>query len=215
MDVMLGRALIEKHYVSYPEMFDLDLREDPFPWLLLSVLFGARISEKTAANTFRLFSYRHILSPDSILHTGWAGIVRLLDEGGYTRYDFKTATKLISMARNIRRYGSLNRLHEVSRDSDDLIIRLKGLATGIGDVTVGIFFREMVGVWEKSKPLPGPLPLKGAEMLSIDMPEYCRKTGIRYAVLESFLTFVGKGCLKGDCARCVAIPECSNFRNVV
>jgi hypothetical protein len=35
------------------------------------------------------------LTPKQILKTGWDDLVKILDEGGYTRYDFKTADRLL------------------------------------------------------------------------------------------------------------------------
>jgi hypothetical protein len=33
--------------------------------------------------------------------TGWDGLVSTLDAGGYVRYDFKTATKLLEVMKNL------------------------------------------------------------------------------------------------------------------
>ena len=46
---------------------------------------------------------RGVLSPSKILETGWDGLVEILDEGGYTRYDFKTATKILEIAKIFRK----------------------------------------------------------------------------------------------------------------
>jgi len=95
--------------------------------------------------------------------------VNLLDEGGYTRYDNKTADKLLLVMGNLNsRYGgSLNRLHREASDSADLEKRLKELGKGIGDVTVSIFLRELRGTWSKADPKPTPLVIKGAENLGM------------------------------------------------
>lgn len=86
-------------------------------------------------------------------------MVRLLDEGGYVRYDFKTATKLLDLARVLEEQygGDLNRFHELASGHLDLVKCLQSLAKGIGPVTTGIFLREMRGIWEKANPLPGDL----------------------------------------------------------
>jgi len=66
-------------------------------WFLAAKLFGARISSATAARTFREFERRGIVLPAQILDTGGDGLVEILDAGGYVRYDFSTATKLLSI----------------------------------------------------------------------------------------------------------------------
>lgn len=63
-----------------------------FKWFLASILFGAKIGEKIAANTYREFARKGVITPKSVLDTGWDGLVEILDSGGYVRYDFKTAT---------------------------------------------------------------------------------------------------------------------------
>ncbi|MEA1964803.1 MAG: hypothetical protein U9O41_06720, partial [Candidatus Aerophobetes bacterium] len=66
-----------------------------FKWFLASILFGTRISEIITINTYKEFEKEKVLSLEKILETGWDGLVKILDEGGYVRYDFKTATKLL------------------------------------------------------------------------------------------------------------------------
>lgn len=149
--------------------------DDPaelFQWFLAAVLFGARISETLAIRTYREFSRRRLLSPRSVVRRGWDGLVEALDAGGYVRYDFKTATKLLDASKALldRYQGDLNRLHAAATDSADLEARLKGLAKGIGDVTVNIFLRELRGVWRNAEPLPSALVLMAAADLRLLPP---------------------------------------------
>jgi hypothetical protein len=104
-----------------------------------------------------------------ILETGWDSLVKILDEGGYARYDFKTADKLLQVMRNLmEKYGgSLTLLHDEASDADDLERKLKDLGKGIGDVTVGIFLRELRDVWEKADPNPTDLVVLAARDLGI------------------------------------------------
>ncbi len=138
---------------------------DIFRWFLASVLFGARISESIVKKTFREFDARGIASPQAILSTGWDGLVEVLDRGGYVRYDFKTATKLLDLSRSLTENyrGDLAVLHGAAADSRDLEQKLKTLAKGIGDVTVNIFLREMRAVWNKAAPLPSDLVVMAAK----------------------------------------------------
>ncbi len=163
------QALIEQHKGRFSAELGIDLYSgssgEIFKWFLASVLFGARISETIVKKTFREFSVRHVVSPKDILDTGWDGLVAILDEGGYVRYDFKTATKLLDMCKTLTEsyQAKLPNLHGSAADPRDLEQRLKSLARGIGDVTVNIFLREMRGIWIKADPLPSDLVILAAK----------------------------------------------------
>lgn len=90
-----------------------------------------------------------------------------MDEGGYVRYDFKTATKLIEMAHSLQENyrGKLHKLYKEAKDSQDLEKRLQSLAKGIGPLTVNIFLRELRGIWKKANPLPSDLCIAAARNL--------------------------------------------------
>jgi hypothetical protein len=47
--------------------------------------------------TYHEFEIRKVITPDAIIGTGRDGLVEILDTGGYKRYDFKTATKLLEI----------------------------------------------------------------------------------------------------------------------
>ena len=113
-----------------------------------------------------------VLSPRAILKTGWDGLVRILDRGGYVRYDFKTATKLLLVCESlIKDYGgSLDALHAAAQDARDLERRVMALGKGIGEVTAGIFLRELRGVWSKADPDASDLALAGARNLGLVSP---------------------------------------------
>ncbi|MEW6189625.1 MAG: hypothetical protein AB1466_05940 [Actinomycetota bacterium] len=137
-----------------------------FKWFLASILFGTRIGEGIAFNTYREFERRKVLTPDAILKTGWDGLVQILDDGGYARYDFKTATKLLDMARmlNEKYQGDLNALHETAKDPRNLEAKL-GEFKGIGPVTINIFLRELREIWKKADPLSQDLAILAARNL--------------------------------------------------
>ncbi|WP_119632672.1 HhH-GDP family DNA glycosylase [Methylocaldum marinum] len=143
-----------------------------FKWLLAAVLFGARISERLAARTYRAFAERKLATPEAIIECGWNGLVAILDSGGYTRYDFKTATKLLNLSRSLLEnyQGSLNRLHAEAESAEDLERRLIALAKGIGPTTVNIFLRELRGVWAKAAPALSELATDAAKTLGF-LPE--------------------------------------------
>lgn len=163
------QTLIKQYHGRYSAELGIDLSSchslEVFKWFIASVLFGARISENIVKKTFYEFTIQKVISPNAILDTGWDGLVKILDQGGYVRYDFKTATKLLDMCRTLKENydADLANLHTVAADPKDLEQRLKSLAKGIGDVTVNIFLREMRGIWEKARPLPSDLAVMAAK----------------------------------------------------
>jgi hypothetical protein len=167
------KALIDCYGENYSESLGIDLRSgeetEIFKWFLASILFGAPIRESSAIKTYRCFKKHGVLKPDRILSAGWERLVRILDEGGYTRYDFKTADKLLEVMQNLKdQYdGSLKLLHERASDSFDLEERLKNLGKGIGDTTVNIFLRELRSILTKARPGPSSMVVLAAKNLGI------------------------------------------------
>jgi hypothetical protein len=151
---------------------DLHNPKGRFQWFLASFLYGKRISTEIAAKTYAQFKKEKVLSPTAILRKGWDGLVGILDAGGYTRYDFSTADRLLAIARMLEeKYGgSVDEIHKSAKDSKDLEKRLKEFP-GIGDVTVNIFLRELRTIWPKADPAPSKLALRIARKLKIKLPE--------------------------------------------
>jgi endonuclease III len=155
---------------SYSDELGLDLTkpEDRFKWFLASVLFAKRISAETAKETYLYFEQEELTSPDAILQAGWDCLVEVLDSGGYTRYDFSTATNLLGIAKTLKeKYGNLERLHAESSSPSDLENRLQEFK-GVGPVGVNIFLRELRGIWEKAKPNPSPMAVVTAQRIGLD-----------------------------------------------
>jgi hypothetical protein len=155
------------------QLNDLDAAEI-YKWLLAAILYGAPISEKIAMHTWQVLEHNGSLTPESIVCTGWDGLVNLLDEGGYARYDHKTATKMLVVSQTLldRYAGNLNHLHAAALDSDDLAQRIMGLSKGIGPVTVQIFLRELRGRWNKAIPPLAQLAFQAAQALGF-LPQDC------------------------------------------
>ncbi len=203
---------------SYSQVLGIGLESlnptDLFKWFLASLLFGARISEGIAIRTFEEFQKEGLDSAQKILERGWNGLVEVLDRGGYARYDFKTATKLLGVCENLlSRYGAdLNLLHRQSRDARDLESRLKQLGKGIGKVTVNIFLRELRGIWEKANPPLQGLALEAALNLGlVSSPQGALGQLAAYGnrQLEPALLRLGKNyCQKGRCHQCPMVGVC-------
>jgi hypothetical protein len=167
------KTLVQKLGQRYSEILGINVNssddKEVFKWFLAAVLFGAPITESSVLKTYRCFENHGVLTPKKIVETGWQGLVKILDEGSYARYDYKTADKLLIVNDSLnKKYGgSLNKLHREAADSADLEKRLKELGKGIGDVTVSIFLRELRGVWGKADPKPTPLVVLAAKNLGI------------------------------------------------
>ena len=129
---------------TYSEELGLDLfnPRDRFKWFLASILFAKRISSEIAKKTYHRFVEEDLTTPEKILAAGWNRLVQVLDSGGYVRYDYSTASYLLSIMQEIKeRYGDLEGLHRESSDPRDLEKRLQELK-GIGPVGVNIFLRS-------------------------------------------------------------------------
>jgi len=77
--------------------------QEIFKWFLLSKLYGARISSRIAARAYQEFKRCVVITPEKILKTGWDGLVKILDDGGYVRYDYSTATKLLEIMKELKK----------------------------------------------------------------------------------------------------------------
>ena len=229
------KVLVENFGMKYSEVLGIRLetgREgEIFKWFLAAVLFGAPIRENSAIKTYRCFQKHRVLTPERILKTGWDGLVRILDEGGYTRYDFKTAYKLLEVTQNLMETydGKLTLVHEKASDPADLEAKLKSLGKGVGDVTVNIFLRELRSVWVKAKPNPTGIVVLAAKNLEIireenaekvlhQLEKFWEQNGVAdksFINFESALIRLGKDfCRKRKCPLCPVKEQCVCIRHV-
>jgi len=188
--------LVALHGGRFSRELGIDVSEgdagELFKWWLAAVLFGARISRQLAARTYRAFAERKLTTPEAIVRHGWNGLVAVLDAGGYARYDFKTATKLLNMSRSLFEHyrGSLDELHARAESSGDLEQKLSALAKGIGPTTVNIFLRELRGVWPKAAPNLSDLAVDAAKSLNFLTDEPARN-GVALTRLQALWTKAG------------------------
>ncbi|MBS7458084.1 DNA methylase [Coralloluteibacterium stylophorae] len=115
-----------------------------FRWFVASFLFGKRIGQKIAAETWHVLVEKHGRdTPQKLCNCSHAELVRILGEGGYVRYDESTANRLSELCRLlIDEYGgSIHGLYEASDGRADFERRLRRFK-GVGPVTVRIFMRE-------------------------------------------------------------------------
>jgi hypothetical protein len=130
-------------------------------WFVAATLFGTRISAAIAERTFLVLDRAGIDRIGLTAGIPWDDLVALLDEGGYARYDFRTATRLQELAAVVdHEYGGgVAEIGRRSPDGTDLRRALDALP-GWGPVTVGLFLRELRGVWPGATP---PLDRRAAE----------------------------------------------------
>ncbi|MCX5637501.1 MAG: hypothetical protein NTX52_07395 [Planctomycetota bacterium] len=175
-------ALIEEFGTPFSSSLGIVLQEgeekEIFKWFLASVLFGKRISFRIAAKTYEQFKSSNILTPKAISDTGWDGLVKILDDGGYVRYDFSTASKLLDLVKQLQqKYGSLTELHRQAESPRELEHKLMEFK-GVGPVTTNIFLRELRTVWKNADPEPLDFVKEQAARLGIDLSTFRRKTKI-------------------------------------
>ncbi len=189
---------------SYSEELELDLTKskDKFKWFLASILFAKRISAEIAKKTYRRFEEEEITTPQRILEAGWDRLVEVLDSGGYVRYDFSTASNLLTIMEELKeKYGDLEGLHKESSSPMDLEKRLQELR-GVGPVGVNIFLRELRGIWEKAKTKPSKIAIKTAQRVDLKDVESYESNLVRLNL---------EYCKKRRCGECPVRNHCKDL----
>lgn len=196
---------------TYAEELGVNLEkknwEEIFKWFLAAILFGKRISEEIARRTYKEFERENLLTSERISEAGWDKLVEVLDEGGYVRYDFSTATKLLEIMKELKRKGGLEKLYVQAKSPEGLEEKLKEFK-GIGDVTINIFLRELRFLPKVNSPLSKFVKL-AVRNLAIDIGG--QKKTQKFIHLESALLRLGKDyCGKGKCKECFMKNYCRN-----
>jgi hypothetical protein len=155
---------------TYSAELGIDLRdgeEEVARWFLASTLFGTRIAAGIVERTFRVLD-RAGVSVAAARGISWDRLVDLLDAGGYTRYDYRTATRLqdLSEALDSRYAGAVCGIEASVATPSDLEAALDALP-GWGPVTVGVFLRELRGVWALADPALGEPALAAGRHLGL------------------------------------------------
>jgi hypothetical protein len=200
---VLVRRLIEHLGGRYgTEMgIDVDAGADEIErWFLAATLFGSRISAAIAVRTARVLSQAGIRTVRDIPSIGESALVRLLDAGGYARYDERTAARLHALARVVgERYGgSIAPLGARVVVPTALEAELRDLP-GWGPTTIRMFLRELRGVWPGAQPALDERTLEAAAHLGFlhahDTPEalpalraLARHAGVDFRDLEVALS---------------------------
>jgi endonuclease III len=189
---------------TYPQELGLDLSKprDRFKWFLASILYAKRIPANVAKKTYLQFQQQGLTTPERIRSAGWNRLVKALDSGGYVRYDFSTATNLLSIMNELKKkYGDLEELHRQSSSPKDLEKRLQELK-GVGPVGVNIFLRELRGIWEKAKSKPSKLATVVAQRICLENIESYESALVRLSL---------EYCKKRNCEECVVQNYCEGI----
>jgi len=120
-----------------------------FKWFIASFLFGKRIQQDIAVDTYRVIVEKHDRdTPRKLCNCSWQELVDMLGEGNYTRYDESTADRLLELCKKLNdEYGGeVSQIHQASENRKELEQRL-GEFKGIGPKTVEIFMREAAERW--------------------------------------------------------------------
>lgn len=114
-----------------------------FQWFLAAYLFGKRIQQDVARQTWEVFMKHDVDTPQKIAGKSWQQLVDLLGEGHYRRYDESTARNLLDMTHELIRdyHGNLLNMYNDCGDEEAFVKRLQKLK-GVGPKTADIFMRE-------------------------------------------------------------------------
>ncbi|MFB7187222.1 endonuclease [Streptomyces sp. NPDC056230] len=165
-------VLLSRYGTTYATEAGIRLRNTPQPLyqlLVLSDLLSARIRASVAVAAARALFRHGLRTPDRMIGATWQERVDALGEGGYRRYDERTATQLGDGAQLllVEYGGDLRRLR---READgDLDVLRAGLrrTPGMGPAGADIFVREVQAVWPETAPFLDGKALQGAEKLGL------------------------------------------------
>ncbi|MCF6524603.1 endonuclease [Streptomyces sp. JJ36] len=163
----LVRELLDRQGRTYAAEAGITLRDKPAPLyqvLVLSHLLSARIRASMAVAAARALFDAGMRDARKMADATWQQRVDALGEGGYRRYDERTATQLGEAAELVldRYRGDLRRL----RDAGDAGPLLREVP-GIGPAGVDIFLREVQAVWPEYAPYFDRKALDGAKRLGL------------------------------------------------
>jgi hypothetical protein len=161
------------HARTFAEELGIDVEANtPAAWfclLVISMLSSARVGHAIALRSARVLIERGWTTPGKMAAASWEQRVNALDEGGYVRYDERTAAMLAQTAQMVvARYGGvLRRLRdEAGRDAAQERKLLKQFK-GIGDVGANIVFREAQAGWPELYPFADERVLTAAKALGL------------------------------------------------
>lgn len=169
----IASALLERHGRTFARELGIVLdRGTPsslFRLLCAALLFSARIKAAIAVAAARALARQGWTTPRKLVAAPWSQRARILNEAGYARYDERTATMLGDTAQLLldRYHGDLRELREEAERQPQRERRLLKEFSGLGDVGVDIFFREVQVIWDELAPFADRRALAGARWLRL------------------------------------------------
>ncbi|MFI9721833.1 endonuclease [Streptomyces sp. NPDC052396] len=165
-------ALLRTHGRTYAEEAGIGLRDTPQPLyqlLVLSHLLSARIRASVAVAAARCLFAAGMKDARRMAEASRQRRVDALGEGGYRRYDERTATQLGEEAEQLleRHGGDLRRMRRAADGDADRLAGLLRELPGIGPAGADIFLREVQGVWPEVFPRIDGKALQGAQRLGL------------------------------------------------
>ncbi|UNO43200.1 endonuclease [Streptomyces sp. MST-110588] len=166
------RALLEGHGQTYAAEAGIRLKDTPQPLyrlLVLAVLLSARIRATTAVAAARALADAGLRDARRMADATWQARVDALGEGGYRRYDERTATQLGDGARLVlEKYGGdLRKLRDAAGGSTGRLRTLLREVPGLGPTGIDIFLREVQAVWTALAPYLDAKALDGARRVGL------------------------------------------------
>jgi endonuclease III len=169
--------LLAAHGETYAMEAGIRMRDTPQPLyqlLVLSCLLSARIRASVAVAAARALFDAGMRDPRRMADASWQQRVDALGEGGYRRYDERTAAQLGDGARLVLDSygGDLRKLRDRAGREAGAVRGLLRQVPGLGPVGADIFLREAQAVWPELVPYVDAKVLRAAERLGLpDDPE--------------------------------------------
>jgi hypothetical protein len=155
-------------------------------WFLAATLFGARILASVAERTFRVLSGAGLARVGQVRHMPQADLIACLDEGGYARYDFRTAVRLQALSEVLgERYDGQAAVIGQRFTTYPELRQALDVLPGWGPVTIQLFLRELRGVWPGAQPPLDARAASGARHLGLLGPDHARADLPRLAQLAA------------------------------
>ncbi|WP_030986550.1 hypothetical protein [Streptomyces sp. NRRL S-1813] len=168
----VARSLLERHGETFAAQSGIRLGNTPQPLyqvLVLAGLLSARIRASVAVAAARALFDAGMRTPRRMAEATWQQRVDALGEGGYRRYDERTATQLGDGATLLLDTygGDLRRMREEAGGDTAALRGALRKVPGLGPAGCDIFLREVQGVWTELAPYLDAKAVQGAERLGL------------------------------------------------
>jgi len=173
--VRLARQVVDKLGGRYSTELGIDVdagNAEVERWFLAATLFGTRISATVAERTFRVLSDAGLARIGQARHMPQDDLIAYLDQGGYARYDARTAARLQALSDVIgERYDGQAAVIGQTFTTYPRLRQALDVLPGWGPVTIQLFLRELRGVWPGAQPPLDQRAVAGASHLGLLGPD--------------------------------------------